>query len=101
MLDVSKQIADWVYSNILISKEKASRDMDGLEKDYFSLRGKLKDKPSFAVLVNDIHNLPFDDLDWFQSVVLEALVSSPGSMENRRTFCRTSEDGASACGCGR
>ncbi|HMR99529.1 MAG TPA: tetratricopeptide repeat protein [Anaerolineales bacterium] len=80
VLDVSKQIADWVYSNILISKEKASRDMDGLEKDYFSLRGKLKDKPSFAVLVNDIHNLPFDDLDWFQSVVLEALVSSPGSM---------------------
>lgn len=83
VLDVSKQIADWVYSDILKVKEKASRDMDGLEKDFFNLRGKLsdkKDKPRFAVLVNDIHNLPFDDLDWFQSVVLEALVSSPGSM---------------------
>lgn len=83
VLNVSKQTADWVYSEILKSKEKVSRDMDGLEKDYFSLRGKLsekKDKPSFAVLVNDIHNLPFDDLDWFQSVVLEALVSTSGSI---------------------
>lgn len=80
---VSRQIAEWVYSDILKVREKVSRERDGLEKDFFILRGKLsdkKDKPRFAVLVNDIDNLPFDDLDWFQSVVLEALVSSPGSM---------------------
>lgn len=80
---VSRQIAEWVYSDILKVREKVSRERDGLEKDFFNLRGKLsdkKDKPRFAVLVNDIDNLPFDDLDWFQSVVLEALVSSPGSI---------------------
>lgn len=83
ILDVSKKIAEWIYSNILKSKSKISNDLSGLEKDFFVLREKLstkKDKPFFAILINDINNLPFDDLDWFQSVVLEALVSSPGSI---------------------
>lgn len=83
VLAVSQKIAEWVHRNVLKSKEKIASDMNGLERVYFNLRGQLserKDKQSFAVLVNDISNLPFDDLDWLQSVVLEALVSSPGSI---------------------
>lgn len=83
VLAVSQKIAEWVHQAILNSKEKIASDMNGLERVYFNLRGQLserKDKQPFAVLINNINNLPFDDLDWFQSVVLETLVSSLGSI---------------------
>lgn len=86
MLSQSKQIAIWLYSDILGKNKNIKKDLnstDELEKIYLDLRKDLKEEKSrktFAILVNDVSNLPFDDLDWFQSVVLDTISSSPSSI---------------------
>lgn len=80
---IVRQIGTWVNKEILESGDKLSTNQHGLELNFQRIKGKLhegkKGKP-FAILVNNLHNLPFDDLDWFQSTVVESLREIPGVM---------------------
>lgn len=84
VIEISRHIAKWIYSNLINSKDadELPDNLDGLENEFNRIREILieKGKHSFAVLVDNANNLPFDDLDWFQANVLETISSAAGSI---------------------
>jgi tetratricopeptide (TPR) repeat protein len=86
--DVAESAVDvfnWIAQNVLtkgsnLEKIEFNHDLEKLEDSYRMLhRGIVQDtnKTGFALLIDDLDNLPFDDLDWFQSVVIETINMLP------------------------
>ncbi len=91
-------LLNWLNVNIFRSgknfpKENEIYDLKDLENMYSELSAKklsdyaLWSNKRFAILVDDVDNLSIDELDWFQSVVLETISSIPGSI-----ICLTSHN---------
>lgn len=88
--DVSElaiDILDWASSSLLpldkkIEASGLKNNRGKLEEAYsnfFAEINKQENEVSFGLLIDDLDNLPFDDLDWFQSVVLETISAIPQS----------------------
>ncbi len=79
--DVSQlalELLEWVTNNLLAPDKKINlgslgNDLNHIENAFskFDLDIHMqKNRTPFAILIDDLDNLPFDDLDWFQSIVL-------------------------------
>jgi hypothetical protein len=82
--DVSQlalELLEWVTNNLLAQDMKINlgslgNDLNHIENAFSKFDHdihKQKNRTPFTILIDDLDNLPFDDLDWFQSVVIESL----------------------------
>lgn len=84
---VMVDIAHWVYSNVVGFDPLTpnTSNSTGLENVFLDIYAKLHDRKKndihpVAILINNAHNLSFDDLDLFQSQAVETLANIPGFM---------------------